>query len=1134
MFIKLGESLELIPSDIVTYNTSVHDEMINEAFKKTAQELKKIAPKAEDFLYFSCVMMHSAEAAIFEDDGTPKLDRYGKVITAKWEEKGNSLKWVCSDSSVRPFKNANGDIFREASLLKAYKNWVGKPLCVDHKSSSVDAIRGLIIDTYYDYKLKRVIALCALDKVNYPDLARKVASGYATSVSMGTSVGRAICYDCGQVARTAEDFCLHMRNKTCYGEINEELQPIELSIVVNGADHKAKIKHIIASANNINNYIETKQNLLSKGTVSKEEAQNILLELQAMAKRITELKDQLTASSEDINDLDVPLSGSTDAPYGVSSGTVSNESAEFQAQPSEDLGTPPTRFANDETLNLLNKINDNIQKMAFTLDSVKKVSETTNNSANTVSEKKMTMKKESYFQGAGDVNEPTPGQPKYDKDPLNEDLRLKGDKQMVGQHNMDTGPVDGSHPGTDSSGMSDLERKELMSRAEKEQRAIRRAAALESARENLQKTKEAYFQGAGKESDPTPGKPKYPKDPLNEEARKEDKQMVGQKPFPDVGKVDGLHPSPASADQKDELERKKMLARAGTTLRFVKAANTDGTENKGESAWQVYNDGKLVMTTTVDELTGGKADILYEAVATKEFGQKMLSTIKSLGFEKAKSLYKKAQDMAPPMASPSPETTPPVPMDQPPADLGTPDLSKDGDPKEAAVALAEQVRDLSSDLTEAVKALTGDQSEVSDIDEMPKSASIETKALAKVQKELGSALLSSLKEAVAELDEHNKELTLIHDILDAGQVDKSNVDSVNTIVQDAFADAKQSIADSYELMNAFVKFARGTELVVKRAESESKLTKKEGTVESETMNADVDLDALLADLDESVLDKDIDNLDVTYADDGEKDSNDVSDGTVVKLPPGSAVPTGAKAVTAGFDLSTKEGRSAYRAKLASEADFSDMLDEAHPQGGMTTQLDVKPTGDLAKVEDLEEVHTRVMEVAKAEPKAKKEAEQIQALVAEGKLAVEDVDSLVAHGVDPEAVKYWKSFYGEVGKEGSQFASELVKEHAKAQLDKEMATFKVKIARAYSLAYEMLMKGHVAENPDALSATAEDIMKWNDEGFESMKKFIAKQPMKKQASIPRVGIITDEPSFSAPQDDIYEQLSQAFARPGKRY
>ena len=116
----------------------------------------------------------------------------GAKVEAHWEKTGKSWKWVCSDPNIKPYKNANGDIFPAEELLKSYKNFVGKPLCVDHKSSSVDAIRGIILDTYYDYKHHRIIGLCALDKVSYPDLARKVATGYSTSVSIGIGVGSVV------------------------------------------------------------------------------------------------------------------------------------------------------------------------------------------------------------------------------------------------------------------------------------------------------------------------------------------------------------------------------------------------------------------------------------------------------------------------------------------------------------------------------------------------------------------------------------------------------------------------------------------------------------------------------------------------------------------------------------------------------------------------------------------------------------------------------------------------------------------------------------------------------------------------------------------------------------------------------
>ncbi|HLG26276.1 MAG TPA: LAGLIDADG family homing endonuclease, partial [Paenisporosarcina sp.] len=105
-----------------------------------------------------------------------KIDYNGNVYNFQVEDDNS---YVANGVVVH-----NCDIFPEEELIKAHKKWVGRPLCLDHKSSSVDMIRGVIVDTYYDRKHKRVIALCALDKINYPDLARKVSTGYATSVSM--------------------------------------------------------------------------------------------------------------------------------------------------------------------------------------------------------------------------------------------------------------------------------------------------------------------------------------------------------------------------------------------------------------------------------------------------------------------------------------------------------------------------------------------------------------------------------------------------------------------------------------------------------------------------------------------------------------------------------------------------------------------------------------------------------------------------------------------------------------------------------------------------------------------------------------------------------------------------------------
>jgi hypothetical protein len=231
-FNKFGEALESIRVENTDSCIAMVDPAILDNFKKFASELKKIAPKAEDFLYFSCVMLHAAEASAINDDGTPKLNAKGEEVKVGWDKSGGTWRWMSNDPNIKCYKNSNGDIFPESELISAHKKWVGKPLCVDHKSSSVEHVRGFIVDTYYDRINKRVIGLCALDKASYPRLARQISTGVSNCVSMGTAVGKAICTDCARVARTEADFCDHMRHKSGYGEINVDLNPIELSIVV--------------------------------------------------------------------------------------------------------------------------------------------------------------------------------------------------------------------------------------------------------------------------------------------------------------------------------------------------------------------------------------------------------------------------------------------------------------------------------------------------------------------------------------------------------------------------------------------------------------------------------------------------------------------------------------------------------------------------------------------------------------------------------------------------------------------------------------------------------------------------------------------------------------------------------------
>lgn len=1224
-FLKLGETNE-IQLENTDYCISEMNPEILENFNKLAHDLKKIAPKANDFIYFSAVFMHSAEASAINDDGSPKLNLKGEPVTVGWDKSGNTWKWTSNDPNVKAYKNSNGDIFPEEELIKAHKKWIHKPLCVDHKSSSVDHVRGFIVDTRYDRTHKRVVGLCALDKLSYPELARHVSTGVSNNVSMGTAVGRAICYDCGRVAKAEADFCSHMKNKTCYGEINIDLNPIELSIVMNGADPRANIKHIIAAANTMNTYLENRAEDLDKiaelvysatfnvGSVDNDygsdtKSQQINISATDLNKFKSEIDDAINRLQEfksNISEKDTNSSASNQ-----SSGSVAMD----EGAPTDSglaLQTPQTiRFASAnveaESISELQQVTAAIE---IKLEHMKKSLDKLSKSTSTKQEENMsgTNVKQGYYQGAGGVNEPTPGQVKYPKDPLNEELREKEDKQMVGQSPFpEVGPVDGMHPSPASVDPSnELERKKMLARAESEDRAMRRNSIVQLAKDAL-KSKEAYWLGGGGVNEPTPGKVKYPKDKLNEELRDyEDKQMVGQPPFPGVGPVDGLHPSPSSAEPKDELKRKEMLARASLRARFVKAANGDGSQNKSKSAWEVFLGDRLLLTASVNELCGGRvSDVLYDSIATKAFGAQLIEKVKVNGAEAVNNLIKKAQAAPPaPPADAGGSSAPPVPDMG--GDAGPPveDAGKSGDPKQSALELSEKVRDLSSDLVEAVRALTGDQAEMGGADAVPtggvggpaggpmaaddmdarkkkdsskestSSDNFSTSTLNTLRRELNGALIHAMKESIADLNEHKQELDMISGMYDKGSVNEANKEFVGTIVEDALNESKTAIADGFKLMTAFVKYARGTKAIVKRAEIEAEL---QALAEGDSMsdkndshsadggdlmglindtNADLDavhemmgddgLDGLFdepAEHEHEHKDVDLEGLDGLDDNDVIQVSTPAEAAEVAKQAPDASVQVGKMA---SYD--SRQGRAVLRAKLAADAlgkqengeiqdmskqKWSDMLDAADKLTDGQTHLDTKPSDDLGLVETLPEVNKAMMDVAKAPPKVRKEAEVIQRLISEGKLHPNDVDGLVSEGLDKDAVAYWKKYYGEA-EGGSEFASELVKEHVKAEMEEELNKFKVKLARAYETAYDMADRGMCLANKSAISAQVDELMKFNDDNFESLKRVIARHEsgsLRKEAGrIPQVGYRSDaEVSSQATvvEEDEFVQLSSMF-------
>jgi hypothetical protein len=555
----------IIPIEKIAENNAVHtrfrkitDQLREEQTKVSIDIGKQLSPKVDDFLYAHCIMMHAAEAALIDqENGGPVLNKKGEPVTGNFisfkDSNGKeSVKWESSDE-VLPYRNGNGDIFPEEDLLKAHKDWIGKPLCRDHMSNSVEGIRGIVVDTYYDPKFKRVHALFALDRRNYAELARKVEAGYATSVSMGTAVGRSICSECGNVATTEPEYCHHVRTKTCHGEVNKDLSPIELSIVVTGADPKAKIMTVLAA-------LQEYESTVQKVAAGKEEKSV----LKTIYEGLNKLGEDLSPAGQARNDalterLKPMLAVAKDANQEVKDHVRNLVLAELKEEGIEDVEKIPFGLV-----------------QAADASGIKLMSD------------EQAVELAAQEAGIGPLEGPgvQPGLVGREVKPVNEmgvdQEGYKAEGQPVPQFGFGMGPEapPQAFAALFANKIASLKQdiKNLENQVTREK--IMSFADLKKA----QNDRTAYWQGT---EEPTPGKPQYPlmgdQDAIRE---RDDKQMNQTGP---LGGMDGLVPGDEQtkrewqrvAELKDRMaKRAQWLKKATTTTTTVNELGTDSAGNK--------------------------------------------------------------------------------------------------------------------------------------------------------------------------------------------------------------------------------------------------------------------------------------------------------------------------------------------------------------------------------------------------------------------------------------------------------------------------------------------------------------------------------------------------------------------------
>ncbi len=1088
MLKKVGfvESSKVQTINTEEFKSTYASSIILERLEKFANTIRAVAPRSEDFLYFTIIFLKAAESALIDEHGNLKKigsDNAWGYFDDKWKWHGN----------VKAHKNSNGDLFPEAELKKAARNWIGKPLCVDHSSDSVDGIRGIILDTYYDEKLKQVVGLCALDKVNYPDLARKVQTGIVRYGSMGTAVTTSICTECSKAVTSPQDYCQCILTKQAWGEINVGLNPIEYSLVVQPAEPGAILLRCFASIKThekeLNSYGLTVDTLLESLDDKKANGLDLLLnnickdDICSLEQRQRIIKGYLQtngfsksasvkksynkelltdlAKFEDVfgvkysedPDLYKEFFGDVlDIASGVEPADVEKLTSEQNAVGSDTITMKDSNDTSDltgagsssltsgvsEPLNNSFKT-DGVGPEHYAFSDVKNkqmklssiVEEIMNESR--LRQRAALRRKLAYPQGGSD-SAAEPSTYKHEGS-AQEKIREQDDKQMH-PNPTNLGGTDGMVPG-------DKEIKEKQLRASK----------------NGTK-KQAYHQGATAPA----VEPSTFKTEDYHKYWESDKHMHQTK---SMGGENGMFPGDEKI--KEQQKRAKYEGPALST-KFKQLRGLDGSINKAASCFEVYSGDKLVIAATAGNIFGKKLDENWKWITSKEYAKTVVAEIREKGLDYVGGLLtKKAQDL-----SAAPEMPAELGDATLPAETGAPgelpeSLPEEGgmESEESPKAAVENALVEMEDTIDQIRTALGDMSgedvvniNIGDEAEMPE----EKVALSK-------NILNQLKVVFAEAKDSADELAMLAETADRyNRLTRSQKRDLRALasgaLQDFYSISGQSqalISMAETITKSLVKTSEYMEQVseakdVEKKEEEVKKEEKKETNMAEDKKEESEQKELVAKAMElrkmkrmNILKKAQEKMkesEEAYADDSEeeKKENEAHDG--IGLPENAPVAGVTKDLAA--DIATKK-----------------------PVGGDHKPAPSKGNQDAKQFNEYPSTNSRQL------------AEQSMTSVKQNK--AEDEMSDMAK--DQDEPKESEAKDSEV-KEESEVKSKLSTAFMKKKDEEEREAYKLKLRRAYGIGMEMQRKGMIPATRPALDRQVDNMMEFDDRAFEAFKKSVA--------------------------------------------
>ena len=1140
---------------------------------KLATDVRAIAPKSDDFLYFSIIFLKAAESAYIDDNGKIKKLASGEDAWGFFDE---NWRW---HGNVPPHRNNNRDIFPESQLKIATKKWIGMPLCRDHESSSVDGIRGIILDAHYDEKYKQVVGLCALDRVNYPDLARKVETGLVRYGSMGTAVEISICSECGNKASTQKEYCPHVMNKTAHGEINVGLKPIEYSLVVQPAEPGAILLKCLASLEDyrsefINYGVDNVDEMLGK--LSEKQASHLETIMKTACGEngcnVTQRRKIVTSflqnngfiiKESDNKDLSSP-SASAITSFAYNESAVDTERLTTSDEPEEQrdlvsgastkhsiLGTKNPEEEADfaATSDVLNVAG---RGSSAPLTSVAGVKNSDKLSINQLLEDIMNesnLKKRAelrrriaYMQGGESVDDKGYREPStYKTDKMSETVRNTQDRHLLQDGDMQ------------KLTREDMVVKEKLSRAALKDARLRRIA---------------YMQGGESVDDKGYREPSvYKTDKMSETVRNtQDRHLLQDADMQKLTREDmALKEKLSRAAAKGAEFTKVAYSGPALTTRFSVKRNANGSINKTASVFEVFSGNRRVIAATAGQIFGSDLNSNWDWIKSEEYGKEVCKQIRASGIPYVSGLLKSAQEAPPAAPADAGAALPPPPADMgaalpaapadmsaalppPPADMGAEEMPEEGEKEEGksedpAAQIDEEltsietavstVRDLVNDLKDKqeadvdVNVFTGKKDKESSEPESEKLA-------------LSRHLFENLKVAYRQLDSSADELAMVAETYD--NISKLSAAQRREFVKlagEARKDSARILGEATSLIRVAKTFINAGGLK-KSAQMGESMKKNDMAWEDDAMDDSSDYVSYEDDEDDDLKsmmksDDARSKKHVRHEEEEEKGSDDdASDLVTAAMNMRRARREAIVKQAEGKLLAKRAAARKSLLKLADEEedDLKSMMHKSDEEDDDLKSMKMKSDEEE---DDLKSMKMKSDDArSKKHVKHKEEEEHVKHKEEEeGAEKSDDLNDMSAlHTMKGLQMGMRSQENMSSGMKAGPQMSDSIKPfdvrtsalNARMQekrAEEERESYRIKLRRAYDVGMEMQRKGLLPQTKTALDKQVDDIMSFDDNAFEAFKRSIANAKAVRSVKIAsdlggiNVGVESEATSQSGP-------------------